>query len=1093
MKFKYNTLFIITVLILITNFLIVHSDRTNSKSNLQVYVANKNLNEHKSLNEFDGDIVSYIIDDPTNFNNVENSNIKNEFLYNNNKHLNKNSTALLGNLTKKNANKLNFTNFYKEILTNEEKNIMNFKFNDKCISQFFMSDIIESSNSFKSIFNSITDNIQFLEKIIDARNFNKIYLDDHKNLLITSFPLVSSSVSKFIFVNKYDYSHYVFKQIGDELPSLKDFYLDHVFLQNKHLIYFYGGLNSNGKYSNDLYKIEVLYKSKIVVIKKILQDKNNQNPPGMADGDISIIKYYKNGRKAKISNYLSEIDKKAMNINSSNIQETNFDMTNNNSYHFEEINEVSIGLFLIGGMNDITINESVYFFTEENGWKKVMIENQSIIDNSFKLELIGVESIVIDDTDDIDFQMSSTINRFSIYAFSGRNSNNYISNMIHFTVSYLSLKGEFNFKAQIFNINNVKGREDFNFLFKDSYLYVLGGRNFQENLNLKNDGFRINLNEFKEGNEITSSIKNINAEILNGSFEFSTNSFTTFYDNFIGFNDKRKLIFTSIMSSCDSTNCNKLNVDTQYKYNFMNSYKDILLIEYGCISKSKADEILNEKNLNLLRYNSNSSKNDKLNNDSNLNLDSNSNMIQHQQEEKVKSNQASIGMNSKINGNKNKTNENNKNDNKKSGINPLKYRYKQINPKENIINIKKRLNELSHKNEISKNEIVGKLDKIIEINTNNLVNLNQKKNQDEFRFNQIENNQNSLSDSLILNSRMYKKDKDNIVKRLSEIEKEKMEDKKLDEKIDNLQKFIENSIKSELKSDMSNTVENLIKGGFSKIEDNLNKKLEKLAGIFKTTKENNFGNFTSNNYSSLISNTTNTSVNNNNNNNNDSNKKLVCTYGIFNYITNRCDCFPDYYGENCNKRLECVDNCNNNGICKFGQCFCNPDYSGTTCSVKVTCPNNCNGNGICKNGKCFCDAEFGGEDCNIMMTCKDNCNSKGICFKGKCLCESGYFGNSCEKQKGLSDSCGCINGFCKLNKCFCYPGFSGSKCELKQEFSCPPFSNNISFDLNSEKKIKSQFNNGMIKKPCYSNGICSYGKCFCYPGFFVSIIIIIGN
>ena len=61
--------------------------------------------------------------------------------------------------------------------------------------------------------------------------------------------MVSSSVSKFVFVNKYDYSHYVFKQIGDELPSLKDFYLDHLFLKNKHLIYFYGGLNSNGKYS----------------------------------------------------------------------------------------------------------------------------------------------------------------------------------------------------------------------------------------------------------------------------------------------------------------------------------------------------------------------------------------------------------------------------------------------------------------------------------------------------------------------------------------------------------------------------------------------------------------------------------------------------------------------------------------------------------------------------------------------------------------------------------------------------------------------------------------------------------------------------
>lgn len=247
-----------------------------------------------------------------------------------------------------------------------------------------------------------------------------------------------------------------------------------------------------------------------------------------------------------------------------------------------------------------------------------------------------------------------------------------------------------------------------------------------------------------------------------------------------------------------------------------------------------------------------------------------------------------------------------------------------------------------------------------------------------------------------------------------------------------------------------------------------------------------------------------------------------------------CTCYPGFKGENCAIAAVCDNNCNGNGDCLIGKCFCYPGYKGESCSEKIQCSNNCNNNGQCLNAKCFCDAEFLGEDCSERVTCKNDCNNKGICFKGKCLCEPGYFGEFCEdvnvKFPNCQNNCN-NNGVCNMGKCFCYHGFTGDNCELKLEFSCPPYkspgnsndilNNNtptsrltlkertdgrlsaISFFIKNSNKIKekpefknnklrerkfrtiSMLKNTAILKPCNGNGICQYGKCFCFPGFKV--------
>ena len=79
-------------------------------------------------------------------------------------------------------------------------------------------------------------------------------------------------------------------------------------------------------------------------------------------------------------------------------------------------------------------------------------------------------------------------------------------------------------------------------------------------------------------------------------------------------------------------------------------------------------------------------------------------------------------------------------------------------------------------------------------------------------------------------------------------------------------------------------------------------------------------------------------------------------------------CKPGYSGEGCEIETKCLNDCNKNGECRWGQCFCDVGYSGISCETKVSgkdsCENECSGNGICEAGSCFCKAQFSGKDCS---------------------------------------------------------------------------------------------------------------------------------
>jgi len=202
-------------------------------------------------------------------------------------------------------------------------------------------------------------------------------------------------------------------------------------------------------------------------------------------------------------------------------------------------------------------------------------------------------------------------------------------------------------------------------------------------------------------------------------------------------------------------------------------------------------------------------------------------------------------------------------------------------------------------------------------------------------------------------------------------------------------------------------------------------------------------------------------------------------------------CYPGYGGGNCDTPLKCEEDCNTRGICILGKCHCDAGFEGISCGIQKTCKNECNSNGQCIFGKCVCNDNYTGEDCSQQFTCLNNCNNKGICFRGNCLCEAGYYGNDCSKISFDFKQCGgnnCNgNGLCKYEKCFCYPGYSGSFCEVKHDFQCPPFRESYTINKNSKNNNSEEYQ----WLPCNGNGICKYGKCFCYPGFNVNIFLIV--
>ncbi len=186
------------------------------------------------------------------------------------------------------------------------------------------------------------------------------------------------------------------------------------------------------------------------------------------------------------------------------------------------------------------------------------------------------------------------------------------------------------------------------------------------------------------------------------------------------------------------------------------------------------------------------------------------------------------------------------------------------------------------------------------------------------------------------------------------------------------------------------------------------------------------------------------------------------------------------------------------GSCVDGKCICFPGFTGEDCGLQVSCKTTiigaqCSGHGECTNGKCFCSPSWDGEDCsNAVKPCPKNgvsdleCSGLGLCIEGKCLCAPGRYGNSCERLQapprskdapaikfrekhyfsdGNCDASFCNNkGVCSNGKCFCFPGFLGEHCSEQEQ--C---------DASESHKT------GGV--PCSGHGACMLNKCFCDGGW----------
>ena len=106
-------------------------------------------------------------------------------------------------------------------------------------------------------------------------------------------------------------------------------------------------------------------------------------------------------------------------------------------------------------------------------------------------------------------------------------------------------------------------------------------------------------------------------------------------------------------------------------------------------------------------------------------------------------------------------------------------------------------------------------------------------------------------------------------------------------------------------------------------------------------------------------------------------ENIQCEKGI--NKNNYCLCNKGYYNYNCNKKVFCEMNCNNNGICNNdGKCECNENFYGNLCQFKTQCKKNCTdiNHGICniKTGKCECKIGWMGTNCDIAVNIKKNLN-----------------------------------------------------------------------------------------------------------------------
>jgi len=933
-----------------------------------------------------------------------------------------------------------------------------------CLSSYLLSSAIKFNyiDSDPSKKYNTQENIIKLESLIDYRNLNRIYQDDQGNFLIASISVTSNIKTQFIYVSKLDFSFLVFHQTGDEIPILKDFMIGHVFLasQNKHIIYIFGGIDYKGSYSNDLFNIEVDYKAETATVRTFLsrnQKDQSQVPIGLTESSLSLISYQRSG---------------------------------------ENVEKVAVVLY--GGLTDVMINEEVFIFTLDKGWYKVPDLNLP--------KLKGISTVVIVNENPNEFygSINEVINKNSIYISGGRDDKAYNREFFKLELTYVVLDDSFFVKPIFLNVSNknsILGRENHTLLFdkerslrtKENYVYLIGGKNFLLNQFFDNEIYEINLKGSAVGSDgkqlfewVRLPVKSKQRQIFSG---FANNFY---YDHFLNIDVNGRLKVILKNTSCKGNECGVVSLDTEVMREVSFGGEDSLVTKksFRCWNTQtrKTNEnsertkgITSSLSIEDNKYNktlnkSNTSKdNDKrvLTSNNQTNIDE-LNLFIEKKIKGIENDEDKLSIHSRIDESKA---EDNASPDKQGTRRRRKSLHKQSKSHIDRIALKKQIEELLRNTTDFEEQLINKW---IDSNKETNSKVKDMDANEALRFTQLKEIQTSsmkeVAESNIDHS-------ESILKKA--LEKNEKQIQVINE---DLGKAINNT-KTEIEKETSRKMEELIKR-IERAEKNSINRLESIAEKQDKQRELDLSQLEFRK------------------------KAMKCINGYLvgdNNENMRCICHPGFSGDDCSSPLTCDNDCNSHGECKLGKCFCHPGFKGKFCENNISCPNDCSNNGDCLYGKCFCDAEFIGEDCSEKLTCPKDCNSKGICFKGKCLCESGYFGETCENMnishKPCNHNCS-NNGICDLGKCFCYHGFTGESCEFKQEFSCPPFRSakkigtekgeKANVDKSKPKKdgnrsLRKEIiikrskgkvsEKALVSKPCHGNGLCQYGKCFCYPGF----------
>lgn len=415
---------------------------------------------------------------------------------------------------------------------NKGECISSFKLNEK-VSFEFNDNRSDSSNSSTSSNKAYFPfkNLNKLESIIDSRNINKLYNDDDGNILLVSISDTDNIKSKFIFISKIDFSYFIFPQVGDEIPNLKEFMIGHIFISslNQHIIYIFGGIDYKGSYSNDLFSIEIDYNKQQALVKTFLSrnQKDDSNVPmGFTEGSISLIKFKKQNEYTE-----------------------------------------QVAVILYGGLTDIFINNDVFIFRKDKGWFKYKDLNLP------KLKGISSEVIPNENPFELTGDISKVVLKNSIIIFGGRDEKDYNNQIIKLKITYVVFEDNFFIKQDILSISNkdmVIGRENHALLFdskrrkekNENILYLFGGKNFKLGKNISNEVFELNLKPIKTDSNGLKSIewKRVPVKMKQKDM-FVTSAVGFYFDGFLSLDENSSFSFSIFNSSCDSS-CDGITMES---------------------------------------------------------------------------------------------------------------------------------------------------------------------------------------------------------------------------------------------------------------------------------------------------------------------------------------------------------------------------------------------------------------------------------------------------------------------------------------------------------------------------------------------------